>query len=108
MLYKRLREERAQKLVSEIDYLNAESQYYQAFFQADSAKNDLLSANLVFHQALDLGIDQKLPADLRLNFLKVQPDFNQLLQVAFTKNADIKMKEFALESAKFAVEIFKS
>lgn len=108
VLYKRLREERAQKLVAEVDYLNAESQYTQAFFQADSAKNDLLSADLVLHQALNLDLNDKLPVDLKLNFLKVQPDFNQLLQIAFIKNADLKIKEFAFESAKYGVEIFKA
>src|SRR3989338_4470396 len=107
-LYRRLKEERAQKLVTEVDYLNAESQYYQAYFQADSARNDLLSADVVLHQALDLEMDQKLPVDLKLNFLKIQPDFNQLLQAAFERNADIKIKESALESAKFGLEIFKS
>ncbi len=107
-VYKRVKEEKTQKLVTEVDYLNVESQYTQAFFQADSSRNDLLSADMVLHQALDLEANQKLPVDLKLSFQKTVPEFEPLLQAALARNPDLKIKEFARESAKYGVEIFKS
>ena len=107
-LYKRIQEEHRQKLISEVDFLNAESQYQQVYFQVESARNDLLSADLLFHQALSLTSDQELPIDLKLKFVKVDPVFDEVLELSLKTNPDIEIAEHHLISSEYGVKIYKA
>ncbi len=105
-VHKQVREAYLQKLISEIDFLNVDSQYNQVYFQVESAKNDLLSANLLLRQNLSLMSDEPLPIDLKIRYQKVEPDFDELLKIALGQNPELRMKEFALESAAYGVQIY--
>lgn len=105
-VHKQVREAHLQKLISEIDFLNVDSQYNQAYFQVESAKNDLLSANLLLRQNLSLMSDEPLPIDLKLRYQKLELDFDELLKIALKQNPELRMKEFALESAAYGVQIY--
>lgn len=106
VLHERILKERANKVIPEIDYLNVESQYQQIIFQVDSSKNDLLSARLVFTQALGISPEQKAPVDLRLDFKKQTPSFDDMLYRALKNNPDVQIKASALQSALYGVQIF--
>lgn len=108
MVYKRLREERLQKILSEVDFLNIESQYLQVYFQTESARNDLLSADLILRQTIEVPSDQPLPLDLKLNFKKIEPTFEELYEIAKQKNPDVVSKEHSLTSAQYAVEVYRA
>lgn len=107
-LRKRLKAEFDRKLVSQIDFLNTESQYYQVFFQAESAKNDLDSAQLILHQTLGLDDKESLPLNLRLDFIKVNPVLEEIIETALRDNLDIQVKQLALESAGYGLKVYKA
>lgn len=108
VIYKRVKEEHNQKLISEVDFLNTESQYHQVYFQVESAKNDRKSADLVLHQALSLDSSEPFPLDLKLNFVPVRPEFEAMLGMALENNAEVRIKEYALISAQYGVQIYKA
>lgn len=105
-IHQRILKEHGQKIVSEIDYLNTESQYQQVYFQVESAKNDLQSAALVLQQTLNLPSDTNFPMDLHLNFVKISPDMDEVVETALKNNPDVLMKQYAYESAKYGVDVF--
>jgi outer membrane protein TolC len=105
---KQVRQERDEKLVSEIDALSVESQYYQALYQAEAAKTDVLAANVAVRQALSLDIDDVVPVDLKMDFVKIGNPFNELLGRALENNADVRIKVFALEAARYGIEIYQA
>ncbi|HTL70571.1 MAG TPA: TolC family protein [Candidatus Eisenbacteria bacterium] len=107
-IYKRARLERQKKVISDIDFLNAQSQYHQIFFTLETVKNDLLSAKLSLFQALALDYDDDAQLDLHLEFKKVDVDLEDVLDIALHNNADIRMKELALESAELGIKIYKA
>jgi outer membrane protein TolC len=106
LIYQRSRREHDENLVPEVDFLNIEFQFHQAFFQTESAKNDLDSARLILSQTLSLDSRQSLPVDLKLRFKKVDPVFDQVLQAAIDNNPEIKIKQMALDSAEYGVKIY--
>ncbi|MBI2095504.1 MAG: TolC family protein [Candidatus Omnitrophica bacterium] len=95
-----------EKLLSEVDALNVESQVQQALFQLRSAENDRLSALVSLRQAMNLNEEVPLPLDLRLEFQKVTPDPNELFEKALQYNPEYLSKEYALRSARHAVEVY--
>lgn len=104
--YRSMRTAHSQKLISEIDYLNIESQYQQVVFTADAAQNDLMTAHLTLKQDLNLDVATELPVDLKLDFKRISPDFAVLLNLALEKNPDIRMKQLQYLSAKDGVAIY--
>lgn len=106
--YRRVRSEHQKKLVSDIDYLNTESQYYQVFFQVENARNELLSSQLALNQTLGLDIAEPLPLDMRLEFVPVKPDLYEVLDLAMRQNPDVRIKQYAVESAELGVKIYKA
>ncbi len=107
-IHKNIRQAYLAKLISEVDYLNVDSQANQVAFQVESAKNDLLSANLLLRQSLNLMPEEFLPINLRLNYVKIDPDFNELLQIALKTNPEFRMKEFAFQSAFYGVKMYEA
>jgi len=107
-IYKRVLDARREKLITEIEYLNVESQYQQIFVQVELSNNDLLTANMTLRQALRMDSEVPLPLDLRLNFEKITPGFEEVLDMAYKNNPDYLSKEFALRSAHFALEGYKA
>ncbi len=107
-IYKRVKEEHNQKLISEVDFLNTESQYHQAYFQVESAKNDYQSADLVLHQTLSLDSNEPLPVNLKLSFVPIHPKFQEVLDLSLQNNAEVKIKEYAYISAQYGVQIFQA
>jgi outer membrane protein TolC len=106
--YKRAKEEKSQKLISEVDYLNIESRYYEVFYQLESAKSDLLAANLILRQSMGLDPDQPVPVDLKLRYTKAEPNMAELAELALKNNPDIQIKQAALESAVYGVKVFQA
>ncbi|MGH7198417.1 MAG: TolC family protein [Candidatus Omnitrophota bacterium] len=106
--YKRAREEKSRKLIPEVDYLNIESRYYEVFYQLESAKSDLLAANLVLRSQLTLNPDDAAPVDLRLRFRKVGPAIDDMVKLALQGNPDILIKQAAVESAIYGVRVFQA
>lgn len=97
-----------EKVVSEVDYLSTESQYQQVYFQVESTKNDLDTANLVLLQTLSLPPDRNFPIDLHLNFIKIHPDMDDVIEIAIKNSPDVLVKQFAYESAKYGLDVFKA
>lgn len=106
--HKTIREARQSRLISEIDFLNVDSQFNQVYFQVETARNDLLSANLLLRQNLNLETDEFLPIDLKINYLKLDPDFDEIIKIALKTNPDLSMKEHALQSAFYGVKIYQA
>jgi outer membrane protein TolC len=106
--YRRVRTEHQKKLISDIDFLNAESQYYQVFFQFENARSELLSAQLALNQALGLDVAEPLPIDMHLEFVPVKPDLYEVLELAMRQNPDVRIKQYSLESAELGIKIFKA
>ena len=104
----KIRQARLARLISEIDFLNVDSQYNQVYFQLESAKNDLLAANLLLRQNLNLESDEFLPINLKINYVKLEPDFDELVKIALATNPELRMKEHALESALYGVKIYEA
>ena len=97
-----------EKVISEVDYLSTESQYQQVYFQVESAKNDLDSAVLVLLQTLNLPSDRNFPVDLHLNFVKIHPDMDDVLDIALKNSPDVQVKRYAYETAKYGVQVFQA
>ncbi len=106
VVYKRILDAHREKVISEVEYLNTESQYHQVFFQMESANNDLLSANISLVQTIGLNAKEPLPLDLKLNFEKKELNFEDLLEQGYKYNPDLKAKEFTRESAKYGLEVY--
>jgi hypothetical protein len=81
-VYKKIKKAREQNVISDVDFLNVESQHNQAFFQSESARNDLLTAQLVFYHALGVESNESPELDLRLDFAKIQPNLQEVLDYA--------------------------
>ncbi len=107
-LYGRIKQMRDAKVISEVDFLNVESLYYQVNFQSESAQNDLLSSRMVIQQALNLDAAQEVPVNLKLEFRKVKAQFNELLDLVYRQNWEIREKEYALVAADFGLKIYKA
>lgn len=107
-ILKRSKDEQEQKLVPEIDALNVESQYQQALFQVESSKNDVLSTNVTLKQSMGLDFEETVPVSLKMDFIKLELDFNELLFRALESNADIRIRAYQLEAAKYGVDIYES
>lgn len=107
-LYRRVRLEHQKKLISDIDYLNAEQQYYQSYFQFESAKNEIMTARIALYQALGVDIPESLTLDLNLEFKPVRPGLAETLELAMRQSADVRIKELALESAEWGIKIYKA
>ena len=105
-IHQRTKKAHELKLIAEVNYLNIESMYHQVFFQVESAKNDLLSANIVLHQVLTLNRNEPLPVDLKLPFSKVNVEFEEMLGRALENNADVRIKLLSLESAEYGLQIY--
>ncbi len=97
-----------EKVVPEIDYLNAESEFQQIYFQVEGARNDLASAALVLLQTLGLPPDRNCPLDLHLNFVKVNPEMDEMIELALQNNPDVQIKEYALQSAKYGLQVYQA
>ncbi len=106
--YKRAKEEKKQQIISEVDYLNIESRYYEVFYQLESAKSDFLAANLILRQSMGLDPDRAVPVDLKLRFTKVNPNMAELAELALKNNPDIQIKYSAVESAIYGVRVFQA
>lgn len=98
----------ARKIISEVDYLHIESQYQQVFFQNESSKHDLLSANLLFQQTLGVRPEQTLDVELKLDFVKITPDFDQVMRYALANNPDLLIKRSQLESARYGMQVYEA
>ena len=107
-IIKKVRRQKEERVVAEVDYLNVESQYYQALYQVESSKNDVLSANVSLKQSLNLDMAGAIPVDFKMNFVKVKPTFEELLNRAIQTNADIRVKAFGLEVARYGVDIYEA
>ncbi len=103
-----VRKQREVKVVTEIDFLNVESQYYQVLYQLEASKNDVLSANVSLKQQMNVQFDGPVPVDLRMNFVKLKPAFDDLLKRASDNNPDIRAKAFTVEAAKYGIEIYEA
>ncbi|OIO39264.1 MAG: hypothetical protein AUJ72_01065 [Candidatus Omnitrophica bacterium CG1_02_46_14] len=97
-----------EKAVAEIDYLNTESEFQQVYFLVEGANNDLSSAMLILLQTLDLAPDRNFPLDLHLNFVKVNPNMEDVTERALQNNPDVKIKEYAFLSAKYGVQVYQA
>jgi outer membrane protein TolC len=107
-LLTKVRAEREMRLSTEIDFLIIESKHYQVLYQVEASKNDVLSANVSLKQSLGLEIDGVIPVDLKMDFVKVNPKFEPLLERALQSNADIRVRAYAVEAAKYGIDIYKS
>jgi outer membrane protein TolC len=107
--YKKARQEKELKLMSEIDYLNIESKFNETLLSLESSKYDLLSATLLLYQTLVLDTEgYPLPLDLRIHYVKVKPDLDQVLEMALQANPNVRVKRLALESAEYGVLVYKA
>lgn len=107
-IYQRVQSEYKEKLIPEVDYLNMESLYQQTYFQLESAKNDLASADMLLHQAINIDPDEPVPVDVKLNFMKLSVYLDDLIDLSLTNNPVIHKQELILESAYYGREVFKS
>jgi outer membrane protein TolC len=107
-LVKKVKQQREARVVAEIDYLNLESQYYQVLYQVEASKNDVLSTNVSLKQSMNLDVDGAVPVDLKMNFMKVAPALEELTNRAIQSNADIRVRAFAVEAAKYGIDIYES
>ena len=101
-----VKKQRDQKLISEIDFLNVESQFHQAYFQVESAQNDLISAGLIFRQTMGIESDEDVPVDLRLVFRKVDADFDEVLAIGLRQNPEVRIREHAYIAAQHGVKVY--
>lgn len=108
IFYNRIQKEHENKIISEIDYLNVESQFHQIHFNTESSQNDLLTAKLLLNQSLGLMPDEKVPVDLKLNFTKVNVVFDEMLEVALKNNPDLQIKEYAYKSSQLGLQIYEA
>lgn len=95
------------KLLAEIDFLNVESQYNQVLFQVESSQNDELSSEVVLKQVLDLEEKEPMPVEIKLEFRKIALDFDELVHSSLTNSADIRIKGYAVEAAKYGILVYK-
>jgi outer membrane protein TolC len=95
------------KLLAEIDFLNVESQQNQVMFQVESSQNDALSAEVVLRQVLDLEEKEPMPVEIKLEFNKIGLDFEELLKSSLTNSADIRIKGYIVEAAKYGILVYK-
>ena len=107
-ILRQVRAQREMRVATEIDFLNVESQHYQVLYQLEASKNDVLSANVGLKQSMNVDIEGVVPVDLKMNFVKVNPKFEELLKRALEQNADIRVRTYAIESAKYGIDIYES
>ena len=107
-LFQSVKKQKESGLISEVDYLNIEAQNAQVIFQSEAAKNDVLSANVSLKQVMDLDVEENIPVDLKMDYVKVTSTFEQLLNLAVENNADLRVKEFGIEASKFGMDIYES
>jgi outer membrane protein TolC len=107
-ILRQVRAQREMRVSPEIDALNVESQYYQVLYQLEASKNDVLSANVSLKQSINLEMEGVVPVDLRMNFVKVNPKFEEMVKRALENNADIRVKAFGVEAARYGIDIYES
>lgn len=108
VVLKKVRAQREAKVSPEVDALNVEAQHYQVLYQLEASKNDVLSANISLKQSMNLEMEGPVPVDLRIDFVKVQPTFQELMDRALENNADVRVKAFQVESARYGIDIYES
>lgn len=107
-IYKKVLEGYRQKVISESDYLNVESQYQQVFYQVESSNNELLASNMALRQEIGVEGETPIPLDLKLEFFKLNPNYDALLQMAYDNNPDYLSKKFSLDSAKSGLDVYEA
>jgi outer membrane protein TolC len=107
-IFGKLRQQHNQKIIAEAEFLNAESDYQQVYFQAESARSDLATAKTVLYETVDVDMDKPFPVDLELKLSEVHPDFDTILELAMRNNPDVRLKAFAEMSAKYGVDVYKA
>ncbi len=104
----RVEKEHAEKLISEIDYLDVSSVVNQVEYQHVSADSDYLSARLILAQEMGLEPEDPLPVDPKLEYKEVSIDLDTARSMVQQNNWDIKIKELAARSAYFNSRVFES
>jgi len=107
-IYRRLKKEREERLVTEVDFLNVESQYFQIYFQVESGRNDLSTADVLLHQTINIDADLSLPIDLKLHFSKRAVSFERMVELSERMNPDIMMKTANADSGRYGRDVFKA
>ncbi len=105
-LYEKSKKEHASGLISEIDTLNSESQFNNVYFQMETARNDLLSGYLILFQTIALDLDEPIQVDLRLDFVKINPDLYEVMDQVLRSNPEVSSKQANLEAAEQSIRVY--
>ncbi|PIU41409.1 MAG: hypothetical protein COS99_05600 [Candidatus Omnitrophica bacterium CG07_land_8_20_14_0_80_42_15] len=95
-------------LCSELDFLDVQSKYNQVYFQYLSASEDLILAELILKQAMNVDSKQPIDIEYSLDFKKVPIDVESCLNLAFTNRADVRINELVTEFADYGKKITRS
>jgi len=95
-------------ITSKLEYLNVSSQAGQVDFQIVSAAGDEDLAELILKQAMNVDFKDKITIEPKLEFTKLDVDFNKVLNAAFLNRPEMKINSMMLQYYKYEKDIAKA
>jgi len=89
----------AEGVCPELEYLDVQGRYSQAYFQYMSAEEDLKLAEVILKQAMNLGHEENVNIKYSLDVDEKEIDIEECFKLALDNNPDIKISELSKEYA---------
>jgi outer membrane protein TolC len=92
-------------LVARLELLNITSQTSQVRYQLTSASGDIAVSDLILKQAMYMDSAQKIDIAPRLEFRKIDLDFDRILFTALVNRPEMKINSYMLEYYRYEKKI---
>jgi len=92
-------------LVPRLEVLNVTSQTNQTRYQLTAASGDIAVSNLILKQAMYMSAEQRIDIEPRLEFRKIDVDFDKLLFTALVNRPEMKINSLMLEYYRYEKKI---
>jgi len=93
---------------AELEYLDVQARYNQAYYQFISADEDLKLAKIILKQAIDLGPEQQIDIQYSLGYKRQDIDITRCLSLALKNRPKVKVNELAKEYAALGKKLASS
>ena len=92
----------------ELEYLDVQARYNQAYYQFISADEDLKLAKIILKQAIDLGPEQQIDIQYSLEYKRQEIDLKQCFSLALKNRPKVKVNELVKEYAALGKKLASS
>ncbi len=107
-IYDMVRKQFDAGVTSKLEFLNVTSQTDQVRYQLASAEGDKSIAELILKQALNIDYQEKIDVAPKLDFKKIDVEFEKVLRAAFMNRPEVRINSLTVEYNKYEKDITKA